>query len=248
MRLHLRLFGKLGLKSLSVMKQFFGAFLVIERFSEAHLMPLSCTSCALLAPVSPCCNRVPNFCQNEKYRFHRVPTVSQPCQNETYRFHFSSRECTSRAPLVHLLYPFRAILVPLSCNSRDPSAPVSTVCVQNVSSMCQNKKYGVPFMHITAPLVHFLCTSHTPSAPESLCRAKERKLEYLTSLLVPPIVPSLPPYRIPSPWHSFIPPPPEKRGGGGGGVVVYFGSRDIGGGVGLDKRIQGGLKEKGGAK
>ena len=110
--------------------------------------------------------------------------------------------------------------------------------------MCQNTKYGVPFMHITAPLVHFLCTSHAPSAPESLCRAKERKLEYLTSLLVPPIVPSLPPYRIPSPWHSFI--PPLKKGGGG--VVVDFGSRDIGGGVGLDKRIQGGLKEKGGVK
>ena len=38
--------------------------------------------------------------------------------------------------------------------------------------------------------------------------------------------------------HSFI--PLEKRGG-----VEDFGSRDIGGmGVGLDKRIQGELKEK----
>ena len=42
--------------------------------------------------------------------------------------------------------------------------------------------------------------------------------------------------------HSFI--PPEKRGGG----FEDFGSRDIGGGVGLDKRVQGGLKEKGGLK
>ena len=37
------------------------------------------------------------------------------------------------------------------------------------------------------------------------------------------------------------PPPPEKKGGGG---VEDFGARDIGGG-GLDKRILGGLREKG---
>ena len=43
--------------------------------------------------------------------------------------------------------------------------------------------------------------------------------------------------------HSFTPPPPEKKGGGG----VDFGARDIGGG-GLDKRILGGLREKGGVK